>query len=115
LGVFRSKTPEQPQTKYEVWHPPSSTKVTARNDLRSKTESSAKLGSSSDHKVISKDKVPPPIIIPVPVAPTSGQKSPGNKVFTPFRYLTAKRNHTISMASMEAVDGTAVRFMAIKC
>ena len=119
FGMFRSKTPEQPQPKYEIWHPPTSTKVHHHNDLPSKTEPSAKLGTSSDRKVVaslsSRGKVPLPITVPIPIPPASGRKSPGNKVFTPFRYLTSKRNRTMSAASVEAVDGTAVRLMAIEC
>ncbi|KAJ3763462.1 hypothetical protein EV360DRAFT_8084, partial [Lentinula raphanica] len=52
---------------------------------------------------------PPPITVPISI-PTNGiseRKSPNHKVFTPFRYLTTKRNRTMSAASVEAVDGTA--------
>ncbi|KZT11216.1 uncharacterized protein LAESUDRAFT_258490 [Laetiporus sulphureus 93-53] len=40
-------------------------------------------------------------------APT-GRKSPGSKMFSPFR-LISKRNRTLSVASLEAVDGTVTR------
>lgn len=38
-------------------------------------------------------------------APATGRKSPGSKMFTPFRLLS-KRHRTVSVASVEAVDGT---------
>ncbi len=46
----------------------------------------------------------------VPVAaptPIHGRRSPNGKMFTPFR-LVAKRHHTVSTASLDAVDGTVV-------
>ncbi|KAG6814325.1 hypothetical protein H0H92_013450 [Tricholoma furcatifolium] len=45
-----------------------------------------------------------------PAAQTVMQPTPDtnqNKVFTPFRYLTTKRNRRVSAASLEAQDGTA--------
>ncbi|OBZ75097.1 hypothetical protein A0H81_04190 [Grifola frondosa] len=46
-----------------------------------------------------------PIAAPTPVPAVSGRKSPGGKMFTPFRLLS-KRHRTVSAASVEAVDGT---------
>ncbi|KAJ6547497.1 hypothetical protein B0H19DRAFT_1165970 [Mycena capillaripes] len=62
---------------------------------------------TSDRKHASKPKVPPPITVPNPTLPISDRKSPNSRVFTPFRYLTSKRNRRVSTASMDAVDGTA--------
>ncbi len=47
-----------------------------------------------------------PIASPMPVA-ASGQRTANGKVFTPFRLLS-KRHHTVSTASVDAVDGTVV-------
>ncbi|KAI0928559.1 hypothetical protein AcV7_008982 [Taiwanofungus camphoratus] len=47
-----------------------------------------------------------PIATPIPVPATSGRRSPGLKMFTPFRLLS-RRHRTVSAASVEAVDGTA--------
>jgi hypothetical protein len=64
---------------------------------------------SDDQRYLStRVKVPPPITVPGQPIPISGRKSPNSKVFTPFRYLTTRRNRTVSAASAEAVMGTAV-------
>ncbi|KAJ7685121.1 hypothetical protein DFH06DRAFT_30443 [Mycena polygramma] len=63
-----------------------------------------------------KPKVPPPIAVPDPTLPViSDRKSPNSRVFSPFRYLTSKRNRRISTASMDAVDGTAVSQISFLC
>ncbi|KAI0690046.1 hypothetical protein BC835DRAFT_1366235 [Cytidiella melzeri] len=55
---------------------------------------------------------PVSIIAPTPVRPQapggdpSGRRSPGTKMFTPFR-LMSKHHRTVSAASVEALDGTA--------
>lgn len=61
---------------------------------------------------------PVSIIAPTPVRasgpggeqqlPPNGRRSPGTKMFTPFRLLS-KHHRTVSAASVEALDGTAVR------
>lgn len=45
-----------------------------------------------------------PVAAPTPI---HGRRSPNGKMFTPFR-LVAKRHHTVSTASLDAVDGTVV-------
>ncbi|TFK85944.1 hypothetical protein K466DRAFT_493774 [Polyporus arcularius HHB13444] len=47
----------------------------------------------------------------MPVA-ASGQRTANGKVFTPFRLLS-KRHHTVSTASVDAVDGTVVSINAM--
>lgn len=98
-SISKSKTPSS-QTRtdnsYEVWNPP----VTYH--------SRDKPGGLTDTKPsIVRSKVPPPITVPISI-PITERKSPNHKVFTPFRYLSSKRNRTVSAASVEAVDGTAV-------
>ncbi|KAF8212306.1 hypothetical protein K438DRAFT_2010549 [Mycena galopus ATCC 62051] len=61
--------------------------------------------STSDRKP--KSKVPPSLAVPNPALPISERPSPTSRVFTPFRYLSNKRNRRVSTASMDAVDGTA--------
>lgn len=63
-----------------------------------------------------------PIVAPSPVRVTiptggdatvpGGRRSPGTKMFTPFRLLS-RRHHTVSAASVEALDGTAVCVLQI--
>ncbi|KAJ7740675.1 hypothetical protein DFH07DRAFT_751419 [Mycena maculata] len=72
----------------------------------SSSESIADPVKAPDHKPRSKN-IPPPITVPNPATKISDRKSPNSHVFTPFRYLTTKRNRRMSTASMDAVDGTA--------
>lgn len=115
LGMFRSKAsqqpppPPQPQQPtpqaYEVWNPPGRDPPRAKNGPPKRVT----LPPESDTKPLSsRVKAPPPIEIPNQKPSVSERKSPNSKVFTPFRYLTSKRNRTMSAASAEAVDGTAV-------
>lgn len=61
--------------------------------------------------------VPPraSVAAPIPVRPAGhgdstmfGRRSPGTKMFTPFRLLSHRRHRTVSSASVEALDGTTV-------
>ncbi|KAJ3883701.1 hypothetical protein F5051DRAFT_390717 [Lentinula edodes] len=106
-SFFKSKgqAPTATDTVYEVWNP------SLPHD-RAKIATTVDAGmnaSFSDLKPssISRSKVPPPITVPISIPTVSERKSPNHKVFTPFRYLTTKRNRTMSAASVEAVDGTA--------
>lgn len=57
---------------------------------------------------------PPPAVPKVRITPQPGHSNkphghaPPPKLFNPFSYLTSKRYRTVSAASLEAVDGTAV-------
>ena len=97
--MFRSKTPARPPPRYEIWHPNISSKTAEPNATPSGT-----LASSSE---LEKKSAPAPVHVPsVPIAvERPSQKS---KIFTPFRYLTTKRNRAVSLVSVEAQDGTAV-------
>ncbi|KAG6854634.1 hypothetical protein C0991_004236 [Blastosporella zonata] len=87
FGMFRSKPAQLPTQADE---PPDPTP-----ERRSRKETRT---SPQDNKGISLRTNPIPLV--------SGRKSP-NKVFTPFRYLSTKRNRRVSAASLEAQDGTA--------
>ncbi|KAF8163233.1 hypothetical protein B0H34DRAFT_672281 [Crassisporium funariophilum] len=116
FSMFRSKTPAQPPPQqYAVWHPPNSSHTLdpGMKDAKSlNTTSDAKALTSTPPKV--KVTPPAPISRSVPIAPISRsvpianeRRSPKPKVFTPFRYLTTRRNRAVSVVSMEAQDGTA--------
>lgn len=94
LGIFRGKQPAA--DPYEIWYPP---------EMNS---GAAPPASQPDGKVSSRVKVPRAITIPGPNQPISERKSPNKAVFTPFRYLTSRRHRTVSAASVEALNGTAV-------
>ena len=94
--MFRSKTPAQPPPQYEIWHP----KKTAEPNAAP----SGTLTSSITFPDKDKTSAPTPGPVPIPNE-RSSQKS---KIFTPFRYLTTKRNRAVSLVSVEAQDGTAV-------
>ena len=97
--MFRSKTPARPPPQYEIWHPNTTSKTAEPNMTPSGT-----LTSSSEQE---KKSAPVPVTsVPIAVERPS-QKS---KIFTPFRYLTTKRNRAVSLVSLEAQDGTAVSF-----
>lgn len=49
----------------------------------------------------------------VPLDRASDHKNPHPKAFTPFRYMTSKRYRTVSAASLEAQDGTAVGLLVL--
>ena len=56
----------------------------------------------------------PPTTAPtVPLDRASDHKSPHSKAFTPFRYIASKRHRTVSAASLEAQDGTAVSLVVL--
>ena len=97
--MFRSKTPAQPPSQYEIWRPNTSSKNADSDVAPSNTVPSS----------FTQKKTSAPTPVPVTSVPTaiehSSQKS---KIFTPFRYLTTKRNRAVSMVSVEAQDGTAV-------
>ncbi|KAJ7273646.1 hypothetical protein B0H12DRAFT_1090390 [Mycena haematopus] len=99
FGMFRSKE-MQPESHQE--------RRRERSPRRehSSSENIANPVSTSDRKL--KAKVPPRITVPNPALPISDRPSPNSRVFTPFRYLSNKRNRRISTASVDAVDGTAV-------
>jgi hypothetical protein len=113
FDMLLPKKRQEPQPVYEVWHPPSSSRVADRVKAPTSVENltqmnpSTKVAASSSSRV----KKPPPISVPSAPKPIQRRKSPNSKVFTPFRYLTSKRNRTMSSLSLEAQDGTAVRVL----
>ena len=100
--MFRSKTPARPPPKYEIWHPNTFSKTPEPNVAPSGT-----LTSSSTFPEQERTSAPTPVpVTSVPIAiERPSQKA---KIFTPFRYLTTKRNRAVSLVSVEAQDGTAV-------
>lgn len=63
---------------------------------------------------------PPPLKVPSSSAPKQHSRSASQNInatqpsaFTPYKYMTAKRHRTVSSASLEAVNGTAVRLLAM--
>jgi hypothetical protein len=112
FGMFRTKATQPAPQKYEIWHPPSGTQNTDQKVAR-KADSPPMIPRNTDTKVIpSQANAPVAITVPITIVP-SGRRSPNSKVFTPFRYLTSKRNRNVSAASVEAQDGTAVRFAQV--
>ncbi|KAK1232950.1 hypothetical protein PQX77_003864 [Marasmius sp. AFHP31] len=100
LSRFKPKT-SQPQEPYQIWHPgESALDVSGKHSSPENVESDRK-------PLSSRVKVPPPINVQIPIGSTTERKSPSAKPFTPFRYLTSKRNRTMSVVSVEANNGTA--------
>jgi len=101
IGIFtrfRSKTPAQPPPRYEIWHPNTSSDPNVVSS-----------GTVPSSVTFPEQKAPAPIPVPVTSVPIAIERiNKKSKVFTPFRYLTTKRNRAISLVSVEAQDGTAV-------
>ena len=93
--MFRSKTPAQPPPQYEIWHPDTSSKTADAKPSSLTFPEQQKMSAPSA----------PVASVPIVIERTN-QKS---KIFTPFRYLTTKRNRAVSLVSVEAQYGTAVR------
>ena len=94
--MFRSKTPAHPPSQYEIWHP----KKTAEPNAAP----SGTLSSSFKFPEQENTSAPTPVAVPI----ANERPSQKSKIFTPFRYLKAKRNRAVSFVSVEAQDGTAV-------
>lgn len=100
--MFRSKTPAQPPPQYEIWHPNTFSKTADPNVAPSDTISSTFM--FPDQR-----KTSAATPVPVTSVPNATElPSQKSKIFTPFRYLTTKRNRAVSLVSVEAQDGTAV-------
>lgn len=100
--------PQPKHPKFEIWHP-NGQHTDNRKESR-KAEAPPTMPRGNDTKVVSSQTgAPVAITVPITIAP-SGRRSPNSNVFTPFRYLTSKRNRNMSAASVEAQDGTAVSF-----
>lgn len=68
----------------------------------------APIADSSDARTMGPQlTAPTPVRVPSGEVNMSGRRSPSSKMFTPFR-LISKRHRTVSAASNEAADGTAV-------
>ncbi|EIN07485.1 hypothetical protein PUNSTDRAFT_136165 [Punctularia strigosozonata HHB-11173 SS5] len=87
---------------------------TSRQDDRYKRESVLPdVRRTVDTKVVpppvsTKGNVPPTLTIPLNI-PSTEKRSPAGKTFKPnFRFLAPKRHRTMSAASLEAMDGTAL-------
>jgi hypothetical protein len=81
-------------------------------DMQRVTVDSKKDSKSVRPNVSSKGSVPPTLTIPLNIPPSTEKKSPAAKTFKPnFRFLAPKRHRTMSSASLDAVDGTAVSYL----
>ncbi|KAG5646660.1 hypothetical protein DXG03_002650 [Asterophora parasitica] len=120
FSIFRTKSSQAPALTEEVVPERTRKDSKEKKGLLRKAEvsSTEKLPPPGDTKVRDTNVVsslaarvnpPPPITVPIPINPstTPDRMSPNSKPFTPFRYLTQKRNRTMSAASLEAQDGTA--------
>jgi hypothetical protein len=132
LRFFGSKTPAA--KSHEIWYPPAEAKPAESVESRPKSRSSAKPMDNTTYKHLStshgKEKVTasssPSYVAPAPrpwtatstvtqtaPVPSSGRKSPGSKILSPFRLLSSHRRYrTVSAASLEALDGTATAVSA---
>ncbi|KAF9480092.1 hypothetical protein BDN70DRAFT_877972 [Pholiota conissans] len=102
FNVFKkSTTTPNPPQQYEIWRPtgPVKTPDSSPKAMQSEPEPDTRRMNPRPRR-----DPPPPISIPVPIHGIDQKKS---NVFTPFKYLTTRRNRGMSVASLEAQDGTA--------
>ncbi|KAG6890470.1 hypothetical protein C0992_001517 [Termitomyces sp. T32_za158] len=106
FSMFRSKLSPSPDQGVESQkHAPRK----LRKEAKPRAESFSDVAPPPEIKItptVSSRAKAPSIMVPITVQPGTERKSP-NKVFTPFRYLTTKKNRRVSQASLEAQDGTA--------
>ncbi|KAF8902065.1 hypothetical protein CPB84DRAFT_1846482 [Gymnopilus junonius] len=109
FNVFR-KAPPQPSTQttpqYEIWHPNIATKTPDSSPGNTKS-TNGNPGLQATPPTPPKLQTADEFSIPVRIHGGEQKTSSSSRVFTPFRYLTSRRNHAVSVASMEAQDGTA--------
>ncbi len=98
LGRFRSKAASTPA-------PVPATLVSSNAVSQEEHPSNV---TSTKKPLSSRVAVPPPISAPPHQTMQSGSNLHHSSSFTPFKYLSSKRHRTVSGASLEAVNGTAV-------
>ena len=118
FGRFRSKS--SPPKQAEVKPPPSiiaKPAPSAQPRPRASSQSTMQAVAASVKNIVTPHPtnihMPTPIVAPTPTVPANSNaavgdhKIPGSNPYTVFR-LISKRNRTVSAASVEAMDGTAV-------
>lgn len=100
----KSTTTPAPPQQYEIWRPTAPAKTPDSSPKAAQPEPEP----DTQRAGPSRRGPPPPISIPVTIHGMD-QRNAHSNVFTPFKYLTSKRNRAVSVASLEAQDGTAVR------
>jgi hypothetical protein len=117
-GIFRMfrKTSAQaappplqavPPPHYEVWHPTVQTPNSSPGHSNVVVPNPAPIAKPPQPP--SAPKAPAPISIPVHIHGATERTTQNPNVYTPFRFLRSRKPHSISHASVEAQDGTAVR------
>lgn len=99
-GLFSRFIRTSKKTTPEIWHPNSSSKTPESSPGHSKGTTT--LHGSTTTLVTAPNTSAQPTPIPVPENP------PVASVFTPFKYVTSKKQRSLSLSSMEARDGRAV-------
>ncbi len=109
-GLFsrfiRTSMKTTPGRSYETLHPNSSSKTPESSPGHSKGITT--LHGSTTTLVTAPNTSAQPTPIPV------SENPPVTSVFTPFKYLTSKKQRSLSLASMEARDGRAVSRLSLK-
>ncbi|KAJ3513656.1 hypothetical protein NLJ89_g2834 [Agrocybe chaxingu] len=107
LSMFRKPPapPPQPQPQpqpYEIWHPGTSNPESYSRYRSENAETFDRRYMSPVHRTSSADRN-----LSASNPSRTEKKSNKTDVFTPFRFLASKKNRSVSVASMEAQDGTA--------
>lgn len=111
--MFRRTSTPAPTPQYEVWHPNVNATTPDSSPGHGK---STRVAHETQAESSSPKKAAPAVefSIPVPIHGQSERKGSHSHVFSPFKYLTSKRIRTVSIASVEAQDGTAVRISIVE-
>ena len=108
FNMFRRTSAQvaPPPPQYEIWRPtvPTPNSSPGDNVVVPQTPPIAVIPTPS-----SAPNASAPIAIPVHIHGVTKQLPQNSNVYTPFRFLRSRKTRAISLASVEAQDGTAVR------
>lgn len=109
FSMFRKTSAQatQPPPQYEIWHPTVPTPNSSPGDPNMAPPNTAPVAAIPTPP--SAPQEPAPIAIPVHIHGATKQLPHNSNVYTPFRFLRSRKPRAISLASLEAQDGTAVR------
>jgi len=110
FGMFRRTSAQAAAPpQYEIWHPTVQTPNSSPGHSNVVVPNPAPIAAlPTPSTAPSAPQAPAPIAIPVRIHGATERITQNSNVYTPFRFLRSRKPHSISLASVEAQDGTAV-------
>ncbi|KIM49197.1 hypothetical protein M413DRAFT_21461 [Hebeloma cylindrosporum] len=107
FNMFRRTSAQAapPPPQYEIWHPNVATPNSSPGHPNMVVPNAAQLATIPTPP--SAPQTPAPMAIPVHIHGIKKQLPHNSNVYTPFRFLRSRKPRAISLASLEAQDGTA--------